>query len=153
MRRYAWMLVVLALLALWTWQQRTPAVAPAPSASSQPAAQPQSQWPARAGQAGAAVEADRWPAWLPAEAVATLELIERGGPFPHRQDGAVFQNRERLLPGQPLGYYHEYTVATPGARDRGARRIVSGGDPTLEYYYSDDHYRSFRRIDAHGGPR
>lgn len=83
-------------------------------------------------------------AQLPAEARATLALIESGGPFPYRQDGRVFGNRERLLPPQPRGYYREYTVRTPGRRDRGARRIVAGRDG--DYYYTDDHYRSFRRI-------
>lgn len=84
---------------------------------------------------------------LPPEALATLQLIDRGGPFPYRKDGTVFQNRERLLPDQPRGYYREYTVQTPGARDRGARRIVTGGNPPAAYYYTDDHYRSFRRIE------
>jgi guanyl-specific ribonuclease Sa len=83
---------------------------------------------------------------LPREALETLALIERGGPFPYRKDGTVFQNRERLLPVQPRGYYREYTVPTPGARDRGARRIVTGGDPPQVFYYTADHYRSFRRI-------
>lgn len=83
-------------------------------------------------------------AFLPPEAFATLALIDSGGPFPHRQDGSVFQNRERLLPQQPRGYYREYTVATPGARDRGARRIVSGGDPPRAWFYTADHYRTFR---------
>jgi ribonuclease T1 len=81
---------------------------------------------------------------LPIEARATLELIKAGGPFPFRQDGRVFSNRERLLPLKRRGYYREYTVRTPGARDRGARRIVAGGSG--EYYYTDDHYRSFRAI-------
>ena len=84
---------------------------------------------------------------LPAEAHATLSLISRGGPFPHRQDGGVFHNREGLLPARPAGYYREYTVRTPGARDRGARRIVTGGQPPEVYYYTEDHYRSFERID------
>ena len=84
---------------------------------------------------------------LPAEAVATLKLIQRGGPFPHRRDGTVFQNRERLLPQRPRGYYREYTVPTPGTSDRGARRFVAGGDPPEVFYYTDDHYRSFRRIE------
>ncbi len=89
---------------------------------------------------------------LPPEAGKTLLLIQRGGPFPYRKDGTVFANRERLLPRQPRGYYTEYTVPTPGSRDRGARRIVAGrgatGQPASsgEYYYTDDHYRSFRRI-------
>ncbi|MDI3514478.1 MAG: ribonuclease domain-containing protein [Gammaproteobacteria bacterium] len=86
-------------------------------------------------------------AWLPPEAVETLALIQRGGPFPYRKDGTTFQNRERLLPGKPRGYYREYTVPTPGSRDRGARRIVTGGDPPEVFYYTADHYRSFRRIE------
>ncbi|MCC6611101.1 MAG: ribonuclease [Burkholderiales bacterium] len=81
---------------------------------------------------------------LPREARDTLALIERGGPFPYRSDGRRFGNREKLLASRPGGYYREYTVPTPGARDRGARRIVAGRDG--EYYYTDDHYRSFRRI-------
>lgn len=88
------------------------------------------------------------PGGLPPEAIETLRLIERGGPFPHRQDGTVFQNRERRLPDRALGYYREYTVRTPGARDRGARRIVTGGDPPEVFYYTEDHYRSFREIEA-----
>jgi ribonuclease T1 len=85
---------------------------------------------------------------LPPEAIETLRLIEQGGPFPHRQDGTVFQNRERLLPARARGYYREYTVRTPGAQDRGARRIVTGGDPPHVFYYTEDHYRSFREIEA-----
>jgi ribonuclease T1 len=81
---------------------------------------------------------------LPAQARETIELIQRGGPFPYRQDGAVFQNRERLLPGKPNGYYHEYTVETPGSPDRGARRIIAGGKGEL--YYTDDHYASFKQV-------
>ena len=87
------------------------------------------------------------PAFLPPEARATLALIACGGPFPHRQDGAVFQNREGRLPRQGRGYYREYTVDTPGLAHRGARRIVTGGDPRREYYYTDDHYESFRRFE------
>ena len=83
-------------------------------------------------------------AQLPPEARTTLKLIEQGGPFPYRKDGVVFGNRETKLPKQRYGYYHEYTVKTPGARNRGARRIISGS--THEYYYSDDHYRSFMRV-------
>jgi ribonuclease T1 len=81
---------------------------------------------------------------LPLEAQHMLSLIKIGGPFPYAKDGAVFGNRERMLPPKTHDYYHEYTVKTPGARDRGARRIISGG--TREYYYTDDHYRSFKRI-------
>jgi guanyl-specific ribonuclease Sa len=84
---------------------------------------------------------------LPPDAVATLRLIERGGPFPYPRDGAVFHNREQLLPARPRGHYREYTVPTPGARDRGARRLVVGGNPPEAFYYTEDHYRSFRRIE------
>jgi ribonuclease T1 len=81
---------------------------------------------------------------LPAEARQTLALIDSGGPFPYDQDGVVFGNREGLLPDHPTGYYHEYTVPTPGSPDRGARRIITGS--AGEVYYTDDHYRSFERI-------
>jgi ribonuclease T1 len=85
---------------------------------------------------------------LPAEGRQTLALIAARGPFPFDRDGVVFGNRERILPDRPRGYYHEYTVRTPGARNRGARRIVCGGEPasTRDCYYSDDHYQTFRRI-------
>ena len=81
---------------------------------------------------------------LPHEARQTLALIKAGGPFPYTKDGAVFGNREGRLPKRSRGYYREYTVKTPGAKDRGARRIVSGVPG--EYYYTDDHYQTFRRI-------
>jgi ribonuclease T1 len=81
---------------------------------------------------------------LPGEASETVALIRQGGPFPYRKDGVTFGNRERLLPEAATGYYREYTVPTPGAADRGAKRIVAGGNGEL--YYTDDHYRSFRRI-------
>ena len=90
---------------------------------------------------------------LPPEAQQTLRLIQAGGPFPYpRKDGSTFGNFERRLPLQARGYYREYTVRTPGSRDRGTRRIVAGqgrdGDVATsgEYYYTDDHYRSFWRI-------
>jgi guanyl-specific ribonuclease Sa len=86
--------------------------------------------------------------FLPPEARDTLAQIARGGPFDHSQDGAVFGNYEGLLPKQPRGYYHEYTVETPGARTRGARRIITGGTPPVSWYYTDDHYRSFRRVEV-----
>ncbi len=88
------------------------------------------------------------PDYLPAEAKTTLELIASNGPFPNRQDGAVFQNREKRLPQKPRGYYHEYTVETPGLDHRGARRIVTGGNPVEMYYYTDDHYDSFRKFEV-----
>ena len=86
------------------------------------------------------VEASR----LPGEARQTLALIDRGGPFPYARDGVVFGNFEGLLPQHRRGYYHEYTVRTPGSHDRGARRIVTGQGG--EIYYSDDHYKSFRAV-------
>jgi len=89
-------------------------------------------------------------AQLPPEAQSTERLIRSGGPFPHpRKDGTVFGNRERLLAPKPRGFYREYTVRTPGSRDRGARRIVCGGrQPTQPEacFYTDDHYASFKRI-------
>ncbi len=85
---------------------------------------------------------------LPPQGRATYQLILRGGPFPHEKDGMVFGNRERLLPAHKRGYYREYTVRTPGSRNRGARRIVCGGQPQRPdaCYYTADHYASFRRI-------
>jgi guanyl-specific ribonuclease Sa len=85
---------------------------------------------------------------LPPEAEETLALIRAGGPFPYRKDGSVFQNREGRLPDRPRGYYREYTVPTPGESDRGARRIVAGGDPPAVFYYTADHYRSFQRLEG-----
>jgi ribonuclease T1 len=81
---------------------------------------------------------------LPIEARKTMLLIKSGGPFPYTNDGAVFNNYERLLPGKSSGYYHEYTVITPGSPDRGARRIVAGSNG--EYYYTDDHYNTFKLV-------
>ncbi len=82
---------------------------------------------------------------LPAEAKETVALIESDGPFPYPEnDGTVFENREEILPLEEFGYYHEYTVPTPGSRDRGARRIVTGMDG--EFYWTQDHYSSFERI-------
>jgi ribonuclease T1 len=88
------------------------------------------------------------PSALPKEARDVLVLIRAGGPFPHERDGVVFGNRERLLPIEPRGYYREYTVRTPGVRNRGARRLVCGGPPTTPdaCYYTPDHYRSYSRI-------
>ena len=85
---------------------------------------------------------------LPREAHQTLKLIQQGGPFPYDKDGSVFGNYERQLPKRARGYYHEYTVKTPYARNRGARRIVAGGErlPYSEFYYTADHYKSFKRI-------
>ncbi|MFD5794844.1 MULTISPECIES: ribonuclease domain-containing protein [Streptomyces] len=83
---------------------------------------------------------------LPSQAYDTLDLIDQGGPFPYSQDGTVFSNREGVLPKQSSGYYHEYTVKTPGSSTRGARRIVTG-EETQEDYYTSDHYATFDLID------
>lgn len=99
---------------------------------------------ARTGIAGTVTLAE-----LPAEARKTEQLIRSGGPFPYAKDGSVFGNRERLLPRQQRGHYREYTVPTPGAHSRGARRIVCGGAQPVApeaCYYTADHYASFRRI-------
>ena len=81
---------------------------------------------------------------LPAQARDTITLIRKGGPFPYERDGVVFGNFEKLLPAKERGYYREFTVRTPGTKNRGARRIVAGRGGEL--YYTDDHYQSFRRI-------
>lgn len=89
---------------------------------------------------------------LPSEATGTVDLIHAGGPFPYpRNDGVVFQNRERILPSEPRGYYHEYTVRTPGGKTRGARRIITGGNPLNDpphVYYTGDHYQSFCEVEG-----
>jgi ribonuclease T1 len=129
-------IVVLALLVIagLAWSAMSPrdgapTVAARPSAS---AATP------RSGLATIAV------AQLPAEARETLALVDRGGPYPYEKDGTTFNNFEGRLPDRPRGYYREFTVPTPGERDRGARRLVvgTGGD----VYYTDDHYASFRQV-------
>ena len=98
-----------------------------------------------------AVQAFAFSSWaeiraaaLPPEARETIALIRKGGPFPYAKDGAAFANREALLPKKARGYYREFTVKTPGGRDRGARRIVAGSGG--EFYYTEDHYRSFKRV-------
>lgn len=82
---------------------------------------------------------------LPSQAHDTLDLIAKGGPYPYEQDGTVFQNREGVLPSESSGYYHEYTVITPGSSDRGARRIVTGNES--QDYYTSDHYETFDLVD------
>ena len=85
---------------------------------------------------------------LPSQAVSTLKLIARGGPFPFHEDDTVFDNYQKLLPVEPYGYYHEFTVVTPGADNRSTRRIVTGADG--EDYYTSDHYTSFEWISCGG---
>lgn len=102
--------------------------------------------PAPAGQSEQSAPSVRPLSTLPAEAAATWRLIERGGPFPYpRDDGSVFENREKLLPRKDNGYYHEYTVRTPGSQDRGARRLITGAGHEL--YYTGDHYKTFVAVD------
>jgi ribonuclease T1 len=170
-------LIVVILLAVvlagWLWQRQRGEAPPAaesptvsapadtgrrseplplpPPDSAGPALAPAAPTPAAtkpAPIAPASGSADTLPAFLPPEARQTLRLIAQGGPFPHRQDGSVFGNREGRLPRQARGYYREYTVDTPGLSHRGARRIVTGGQPPREYYYTDDHYESFRRFET-----
>jgi len=83
---------------------------------------------------------------LPKEGRETLALIRKGGPYPYAKDGTIFSNRERALPREPRGFYHEYTVKTPGSRDRGARRIICGGTQQQTCYYTADHYATFKLI-------
>lgn len=85
-----------------------------------------------------------WASFLTPEARSTVTLIQRGGPYPYRQDGTIFQNREKHLPQKQRGWYREYTVDTPGLSHRGPRRIVTGGHPPTEWYYTADHYETFQ---------
>ena len=158
-----WMAVVaVALLAAVAWNAyRTPSATPAvanESASTDGTRTttalelpPQMAEGASATQVAASDTAARYPSFLPAEAADTLRLIERGGPYPYRQDDGTFGNREGRLPKQARGYYREYTVETPGSPDRGARRIITGGQPPIEYFYTADHYGSFRRFTLDDG--
>jgi ribonuclease T1 len=83
---------------------------------------------------------------LPPQAATTVHLIQSGGPFPYREDGEIFDNNEHRLPAEPNGYYHSYTVVTPGSPDRGERRIITGRGG--QYWYTADHYVTFRRLDV-----
>lgn len=141
-------LVIIATL-LWFWQgpggaQRNDAVLA--EATGEPASAPAAN--ARPAGASAAATAAIGDDGLPPEARETLALIARGGPYPYRQDNTVFNNFERRLPDRPRGYYREFTVRTPGLSHRGPRRIVTGGQPPSEFWYTEDHYESFRRLGA-----
>lgn len=126
-------LVALLLLQEYTGTDDPQATTPSPSDSSTAASPPASPSTDEAGS-------------LPPQVLDTIALIQDDGPFPYRQDGSVFMNRERRLPAHERGYWREYTVTTPGESDRGARRIVHGrGD---EFYYTDDHYQSFTLLDV-----
>jgi guanyl-specific ribonuclease Sa len=140
--RNPWIWVAAALLfALWLFWPRT-VNSPAPGET------PPSHAPAGLAAVDvrdtAPARTTGLPEFLPPQARDTIVLIARGGPFPHPQDGTVFGNREGHLPAMPRGYYHEYTVETPGLSHRGARRIITGGQPPAAWYYTDDHYDSFR---------
>jgi guanyl-specific ribonuclease Sa len=129
-RKLILLFVALAVVAALAWHGgRTPSQAIAP---------PEALTQAPAPRQGLSI-----PAFLPPEALNTVNLIHHGGPYPYDQDNSVFGNRERRLPAQPRGYYHEYTVVTPGASNRGTRRIITGGSPPATYYYTDDHYETF----------
>lgn len=150
-RRLTRLLAVAFVFALLAWQlwpsargDRATAV-DAPASAAAPAAQPPAPASVAADDAAtASLPATALPAFLPAEAGPVIRTIQQGGRFPHRQDGSVFGNREGRLPSRPRGWYREYTVPTPGLPHRGARRIVTGGDPPRDWYYTDDHYDSFR---------
>lgn len=168
-RTAPWALIAVVILALWAWSTYVASPPALPGATPSGTSTDRSPLPDTATSTASAANAvgrsavpDQTrrndpaapvsdPAWLPPEARETLRLIARGGPFPYPQDGGIFGNRERQLPPQPRGWYREYTVDTPGSRDRGARRIITGGDPPVELYFTDDHYRSFRRIPDAGG--
>lgn len=149
-------LAALALLAGCGPASDVPPPAPvaqhAPAVRQAPTLQSASSAAARDAEADSLAADEVRLAQLPPEARDTLQRIRSGGPFAYERDGSVFGNREGLLPKRPRGYYTEYTVRTPGARDRGARRIVAGqgatGNPATggEYWYTADHYNSFRRI-------
>ncbi|MBB4904673.1 ribonuclease domain-containing protein [Actinophytocola algeriensis] len=139
--------LVVLVLAGWFTQSQLTGDAPPPSGSSSSGSSPgSSSETADSGQPSSGMP-ERALSDLPAEAADTWQLIEQGGPFPYpRDDGKVFGNREGLLPDQDRGYYHEYTVETPGSDDRGARRLVTG--EADEVYYTGDHYESFVQVDV-----
>lgn len=128
------LLLVALVIAALLWRQQAPAPPPDAGGATPHATLPGASHPL--------------PPFLPPEAADTLARIAHGGPFEHRQDGIVFNNREGRLPAMPDGYYHEYTVDTPGLDYRGARRIITGGTPPRVYYYTDDHYRTFRPFEV-----
>lgn len=167
MSRNRWLIVFIALIVAWQlWSHRAPPTADIPAATTRSATLPGAiaigsdtrdsastrDDSARRPSASmaereptATVPADDHSA-LPPEAATTLQRIIDGGPFPYDRDGIVFGNFERRLPKQNRGYYHEYTVPTPGLSHRGVRRIIAGGQPPSEFWYTGDHYESFQRI-------
>jgi ribonuclease T1 len=133
-------LTVVVALAIWWWQENHGGPS---QGAERPAERPSSHATAttQGGDAGLPVVPLED---LPPEAEETLELIDDGGPFPYDRDGITFENREGILPDEQSGFYREYTVPTPGEDDRGARRIVTGGD---DYFWTEDHYDSFAVIE------
>lgn len=150
-KRYGW-IVLIAAFSLMFWLGQPSGVTDTGTTVSKPESPlPDRQkppYPSSASPVGGAGETRALPGFLPDEAATTLELIASNGPFPHRQDGIAFQNREKRLPQKMRGYYREFTVETPGLNHRGARRIITGGDPVEIYYYTDDHYGSFREFEV-----
>jgi ribonuclease T1 len=156
-RNLALLLVVLLLFGWQAWQRHVPAGASAgapagTSASPFPHSTPsppatRAPAPATRDDARADADADAGEAGaLPREVPQVLARIRAGGPFPYERDGVVFGNFEGHLPRRARGYYHEYTVPTPGEHGRGARRIIAGGNPPREFWYTGDHYDSFVRL-------
>ena len=143
MRRVRWlMLVFLSLIALLAWFK---------AGTASVVTQAYDERPAVSATAPSRNESTRPAAiatGLPPEVAQTRALIEAGGPFPFDRDGIEFRNYEGRLPPRARGWYREYTVPTPGLSHRGPRRIVTGGDPPSEYWYTDDHYASFRRFEV-----
>lgn len=132
-----WLVAAFAVFVTALWQQR---------ADEAPAAGARTRTKARAeSRAKWSRVQEVVPARERAQLLETLALIDRGGPFPYRKDGSTFSNREGRLPAHPRGYYREYTVPTPGAKNRGARRVVQGKGG--ETWYTRDHYKTFVRID------
>jgi ribonuclease T1 len=132
-----WVVVAFAVFVTALWQQRAEE-APAPASSRVESQSPgvESKW---------SRVAEVVPAAERTQLLQTLSLIDRGGPYTSQKDGSTFSNREGRLPAQPRGYYREYTVPTPGAKNRGARRVVQGRGG--ETWYTRDHYKTFVRID------
>ncbi|GAB3726100.1 ribonuclease [Luteimonas pelagia] len=140
---WVWLFAILALLAWLLWPR--PVASPGPPMARPP---PTQAIGAAEGARAPTARPASLPAFLPAEAAPVVARILSGAPHPHPQDGGTFHNRERRLPDRPRGHYREYTVPTPGLDHRGTRRIVTGGHPPVDWYYTDDHYRRFREFEV-----
>ena len=145
---WAWWVLSITLLLAWRyWPHETLQYPAPPVATTQASGRAPASVEYPAPPSERSLPDARLPAFLPAEALHTIALIQRGGPFTHQQDGSVFGNREGHLPTKPRGWYHEYTVETPGLSHRGTRRIITGGIPPHVWYYTSNHYDSFRAFD------